>query len=289
MSNQTILQIVISSVCILFLTACSHNRLSVGISSVFIESRVEALNREDDLAKVRRQLLENISQLESMLAVDRSNKKLHIYAAQAYYSYAFAFAEDNNRQRASQLYYRAYQHARAVLELYGISADDLQGRTPQLKKKLNQLNGHSVSALYWTALSWAKVIEIKQPDILLSTQLHKTAILMQQVQKFDESYHLGGTYLFFAVYYGSRPFYLGGNDYLANKYFEQARRFNQNRLLMVDYLQARYLNGRLNGATKFNHRLMSILDAPDDLYPEQALMNAVAKQKAEWLLSVSHG
>jgi len=289
MSNQAILQIVISSVCILFLTSCSHNRLSVGISSVFIESRVEALNREDDLAKVRRQLPENIRQLESMLAVDRSNKKLHIYAAQAYYSYAFAFLEDRNRQRASQFYYRSYQHARAALALYGVSVADLQGRTPQLQKKLNRLNRQSVSALYWTALSWAKVIEVKQPDLLLSTQLHKTAILMQQVQKFDESYHLGGPYLFFAVYYGSRPFYLGGNDYLASQYFEQARRFNQNRLLMVDYLQARYLNGRMSGQAKFNHRLMSIIEAPDDLYPEQALMNAVAKHKAEWLLSLSHG
>ena len=35
-------------------------------------------------------------------------------------------------------------------------------------------------------------------------------------------------------------------------------------------------------------RLKKIIQAPDNLYPEQGLMNAVAKHKASRLLSVTH-
>ncbi len=258
------------------------------ISSFFIEQSIITLSAEKDLLKVEKQLPENIALLERMLRNDRKNKNLHIYAAQAYYSYAFAFIEDSNINRATSLYYQSYQHASAALALHGISSEDLQGRSSHLRNKTQLLTKDAVDALYWTAVSWAKVIEIKQPNILLFSQLHKTAILMEQVIKLDVTYHFGGPYLFFAVYYGGRPGYLGGNDFLAGIYFDRARNLNKNRLLIVDYLQAKYLNGRVNGEEIFNQRLQSIINAPDDLYPEQALMNAVAKQKASRLLKISH-
>ena len=278
---------VIASVCLLALPACSLNDLSVRMSSVFIDYKIDSLNSEDDLKKVKQQLPENIELLEQMLALDAQNKKLHIYAAQAYYSYAFAFIEDSNKQRATTLYFKSYQHAAAALAMHNVLVADLQGRSPALRKKTRRLKKDAVDALYWTAVSWAKLIEIKQPDLLMFSQLHKTAILMEQVIKLDESYQLGGPHLFFGVYYGGRSSFLGGNDRLAGQYFEQARELNQDRLLLVDYLQAKYLNGRVNGGKKYTQRLRNIVKAPNDLYPEQALMNAVVKHKASLLLSRS--
>lgn len=223
-----------------------------------------------------------------MLAVDENNQDLHIYAAQAHYSYAFAFMEDTHASQAIEHYFKSYQHAKAALSLQGVSARSLRGRSPQLRKKVNSLPETSVAALYWTALSWAKLIELKQPDMLLFSQLPKTAILMNRVVKLDGDYQHGGPYLFFAVYYGGLSRYLGGNSALAEEYFERARRVNKNRLLMVDFLQAKYMNGQIGGEKGLNRRLQKIVKAPDGLYPEQALMNAVAKQKAARLLSVTH-
>lgn len=285
---KVILQAVIAGVSLLVMSACSLNSLSVRLSSVFIEHRVEALSRETDLVKVRRLLPENIKQLESMLATDGGNQNLHIYAAQAHYSYAFAFMEDTHNNQAIAHYYKSYKHAKAALSLQGVSAKLLRGRSPRLKKKVSALSKSSVEALYWTALSWAKLIELKQPDMLMLSQLPKTAILMERVLKLDADYHLGGPYLFFAVYYGGRSHYMGGDPSLALEYFERARRVNNNRLLLVDFLQAKYLNGRANGGSSLNQRLKKIIQAPDNLYPEQGLMNAVAKQKASRLLSVTH-
>ncbi|MCW8933260.1 MAG: TRAP transporter TatT component family protein [Gammaproteobacteria bacterium] len=278
------LQITLISLCLISLSACSLSKFTAHVTSLFIEDSITLLNAEKDLLKVKKQLPENIAQLENMLRNDNNNKRLHIYAAQAYYGYAFSFIEDNNKNQAIDLYYKAYNHAMSALTYHGITAKDLQGKSPGLQLKVDKLSKPAVDALYWTAISWAKLIEIKQPELLLFTQLHKTAILMNRVIQLDEAYHSGGAFLFFAVYYGGRPDFLGGNDYLSKKYFERARSFNKNRLLMVDFLQAKYLNGRLHGKEKYNQRLLSIINAPDDLYPEQALMNAVAKQKASILL-----
>ena len=272
--------------CLFALNGCSLNSFTARISSFFIEDSIALLNTEKDLLKVEKQLPINIAQLEQLLR-QNNDKNLHIYAAQAYYGYAFSFVEDNDKKQAITLYYKAYEHAISALTHHGITAKDLMGKSPALKQKIKKLPKSAVDALYWTAISWAKLIEIKQPELILFTQLHKTAILMKQVIRVDEAYHSGGAFLFFAVYYGGRPSFLGGNDGLSKKYFERARNVNKNRLLMVDFLQAKYLNGRLNGKETYNQRLQSIINAPDDLYPEQALMNAVAKQKAAVLLKKS--
>ena len=281
------LRIIFFSLCLLSLNACSLNSFTAHISSFFIEDSIAQLNTEKDLIKVKKQLPINIAHLETMLRHNNDKKYLHIYAAQAYYGYAFSFVEDLDKKQAIDLYYKAYKHAISALSYYDITTEDLAGQTPALKQKVKKLSKNSIDALYWTAISWAKLIELQKPKILLFTQLHKTAVLMEQVIKIDEAYHSGGAVLFFAVYYGSRPGFLGGNDILSKKYFERARVLNKNKLLMVDFLQAKYLNGRIYGVKKYNQRLQHIVNAPDDLYPEQALMNAVAKQKASILLKKS--
>lgn len=281
-----ITQKIIVGLAFVLLSGCSLNKFSSSVSSIFIEDSIESLNTDTDLVRVKKQFPDNITMLEQLIKNDTNNKRLHIYAAQAYYSYAFAFIEDNNSSRAVALYHEAYLHALAAITSHGITLSDLQGKSPLLTQKINKLDKTSVDALYWLAISWAKVIETKPVNFLLLTQLHKTAILMGRVIKLDETYQLAGPNLFFAVYYASRPNYLGGSDYLSGKYFERARVLNKNRLLIVDYLQAKYLNGRVHGEVVFTQRLHKIINSPDDLYPEQALLNAIAKKKASNLLKI---
>ena len=284
MFTKQILKVVVLTIAVQMVLSCSLGSLSVRLSSVFIENRMASLNRETDLKKVRLEFPENIRQLESLLAMDTSNKALHIYLAQAYYSYAFAFIEDREPQQAVALYFKAYQHALQVLEIDGLSAPVLSGRTAELRAQVGELPAESLAGLYWSALSWAKLIETQQPNLLLLTQLHKAAILMERVLQLDDTYHYAGPHLFFAVYYASSSGFSGENTKRARNHFERARKFNQSRSLMVDFLQIKYLGQEDNNKAP---GLRKIIDAPDDLFPEQALMNAVAKFKASRLLSVT--
>ncbi len=257
------------------------------ITSNYIKYKIESLNSESDLLKVEQQLPKNIESLEQLITQNKHNKELHIYAAQAYYSYAFGFIEDKDINHATWLYSQAYHHAKKALALHGISESDLKGSTINLRQKIHALKVDATDALYWTAISWAKIIEIKQPSFSYLIQFHKPAILMKKVIKLDDSYLHYGSYLFFAVYYAALPFYLGGNNSTATKYFEQARSLNHNRLLIIDFLQLKYLKGRIKKET-YTQRLKKIIDAPTGKHTEHILMNAVAKKKASNLLSASN-
>jgi TRAP transporter T-component len=52
----------------------------------------------------------------------------------------------------------------------------------------------------------------------------------------------------------------------------------------VDVMQAQYLERQRFDQDAFHRLLTGVKNAPDDLYPEQALANVIAKNKAMILL-----
>jgi hypothetical protein len=87
------------------------------------------------------------------------------------------------------------------------------------------------------------------------------------------------------VYYGARPPMLGGNFEQSAKHFEMARTITHGKLLLVDLLQAEYLARQQFDRKQFHERLTTVINAPPDIYPEMALVNAIAQQKAGKLLA----
>ena len=77
---------------------------------------------------------------------------------------------------------------------------------------------------------------------------------------------------------------LGGNFELSEAYFDKANAYNNNKLLIVDLYRAQYLERQRYDQQAFHSLLENIINADDKLYPEQALVNQVAKQKATLLL-----
>ena len=72
----------------------------------------------------------------------------------------------------------------------------------------------------------------------------------------------------------------------AQEHFRRADEINQGKLLMVELLQAEYLYRQQLNRTAFHDKLQYILDAPQGLYPEMALVNAICKQRAVYLLAL---
>ena len=107
---------------------------------------------------------------------------------------------------------------------------------------------------------------------------------MTRVLELQEDFYFGGAHMYFGVYYGSRAPVLGGNYKKSHQHFDKAREINNNKLLMPDLLQAQYLARQQLDHEDFEKRLTSVVNAPDDLYPEAALINQIAKRKAMLLL-----
>lgn len=271
------------SLLLLALSACSINQMLVRASTPMIEGGINALNRETDLDLAEDSIPTNIELLEGMIGMDPGNVLLHTYAAQAYYGLAYGFNEDNRPERAAAFYIRGLDHGLIALELSG--ASQLKTTTiADFEQQVKNMTLDHVPAMFWTASNWAKWIDMHRDSAESLAQLPRPTALMQRVLDLKEDYYYGGAHMYFGVYYGSRAPMLGGNFKKSREHFDRARAITDNKLLIPDLLQAQYLARQQLDHVDFDKRLNRIINAPDDLYPELALMNQIAKRKAARLL-----
>ncbi|MDH5764906.1 MAG: TRAP transporter TatT component family protein [Gammaproteobacteria bacterium] len=266
------------------LYGCSFARLTVTASMPMIEGGFIALNRETDLILAEAAMPANIELIEGMLINAPDNIKLRLYASQAYYGYSYGFVEDNNKVRASNLYYRGFKHGISALKYHGLNEDLLTLPLDSLQSFVSNLDNNATASLFWTASCLAKWVDMNRDKPESIAQMSRANILMQRVLELDENFFMGGAKLFFAVYYGSKPPILGGDYQKSEHYFSMARSFNSDKLLLVDLLQAQYLDRQLLNRKQFITRLNKILETPDNIYPDQSLLNMIAKRKATLFL-----
>jgi len=269
---------------ILQLSACSIAELTVKASMPMIEGGMLALNRETDLQLAEAAMPTNIGLMEGMIINAPENEALRNYAAQAYYGYAFGFVEDIDPQRAANFYKRGLNHALYNLQKKGLNKNILSGKLEALQSKLSSLDEDKVAALFWAASNWAKWINHNRDKAQAIADLPKAVMLMQRVIELDETFYMAGPHIFFGVYNGSRSPMLGGNYALSEQHFEKARQFNSNQLLIVDLLQAQYLDRQRFDQQQFHQRLTKIINSDPATNPDIALINNIVKQKAKLLL-----
>ncbi len=267
---------------LLALSACSMNKLMVSASMPLLEGGVHAMNQETDLDLAEAAIPANLKMLEGMIELDPQNPTLHAYAAQGYYGFAYGFNEDTRPQRAARFYIRGMKHGFTALQLLGMG-DVATLPQDKLEAALRKLGKDDVAALFWTASNWAKWVDINRDKPQGIIALPKVTALMRRVLELDETFYYGGAHLYFGVYYGARPPMFGGDFNKAEEHFRRARDINDDNLLIVDVLQAQYLERQRFDRKQFSRLLSRVEKAPDDLDPDMALMNQIAKRKAKVL------
>ena len=108
---------------------------------------------------------------------------------------------------------------------------------------------------------------------------------MHRVLQLQPDYYYGGVHLFYGVFYGSRAPMLGGNFARAEDNFSRASAVTQGKLLIVDVLQAEYLERQRLDQQRFRQLLTRVLETAPGGFPEMALVNQVARARARHLLS----
>jgi hypothetical protein len=268
------------------LSACSVGQMVVRGSQTILDSGVDSMNRETDLELARAAMPANLKLIEGMLLEDPQNEELLLYAAQGFYGYSYGFIELEDNERAQQLYRRCYDYAHRALHLAGLELNPETAAVAELESATANLGKEAVPALFWSASCLAKWIDLDRDDVNSVANLASAAILMQRVLELDDSFYYGGPHLFFGVYYGSRAPMFGGDFVLSEEHFQRADEINQHKLLIVDLLRAEYLYRQLLNQTAFHDTLQYIVDAPEGLYPEMALVNAISRQRAGYLLAL---
>ncbi len=271
--------------CAVALGACSMGQMVARSSLPILESGNVAMNRETDLDLARAAIPANLKLVEGLIQELPGNADLRLQAAQGFYGFAYGFVEDEDSARASALYRRGLEHALQALSSSGFRGDITTMSPEELKQQLTTLERAAVPALFWSASCWAKWIDMNRNDPARIAEMGKAAALMERVLELDENYYHGGAHLFFGVFYGSRPPMFGGDFARSAKHFEKARAITKGKLLIVDMLQAQYLAHQQLDREQFHERLSAVVNAPPDIYPDMALVNAIAQRKARQLLA----
>ena len=267
------------------LSACSMGQMAVRGTQAILDSGMESMNRETDLQLAREAMPANLKLLEGMLLEDPGNRVLRLYAAEAFYGYSYGFIEPEDGTRAAQLYRRCYTHARVALQQAGLAIDPETASAEALQKATAGLGKEAVPALFWSASCLGKWVDQNRDKVTGVAGLGNAAILMQRVLELDESFYHAGPHLFFGVYYGGRAPMLGGDFARSSEHFRRAAEINNEKLLLVGVLKAQYLYRQQLDRDAFHRTLGGVIAASDGLYPEMALVNMIAKQRAAMLLA----
>ena len=108
-SKISLLLLVLS---LLFVQGCAiqHAVVRSAVDPI-IDGSFEALMAEDDLILAKSSIESSLKLVEGMILSDPGNDKLLLVAAQGFTAYALAFVEDENPERAAELYLRGRKYA----------------------------------------------------------------------------------------------------------------------------------------------------------------------------------
>jgi len=268
-----------------WLGACSMGQIVARTSVSIMDGNIDAMNRETDMTLAATAIPANLKLIEGLIVEDPHNKVLLTNAAQGFYGYAFGFVELDDVARADALYARGLQYGLRALREFGFSPDLASANPDQLDAALAHLRKSAVPALFWTASNWAKRIDLNRTDPARIAQLGSTERLIHRIHELDPDFYYGGVYLFYGVYYGGRPPMLGGNYARAAQNFSAARTVTEGKLLIIDVLQAEYLERQRLDAEAFSRLLNAVIDNPVGSFPEMALANQIARVRARALLA----
>ena len=277
---------------------CSMKSVAVGMTADIMMDGQAAMEEEQDLEFAESSMPASIKMIEGLLKADPGNQDLLIFMAKSYGGYAFAFMEDRYealqedspqkakhfKQKAERFYSRGKKYALQVLKYQNWNFKESLSKDFQtFEKSLEGFSESDAPALFWTAYNWGNWINLNLHSPEAIADAPKMEKLMSLVLQMNESFYFAGPHLFYGAYYGGRPPMLGGNLEKSKAHFEKALQLTDRKFLITHVLYAQYYAVQKQDQILFQKLLKEVLDAPDDIFPEQGMVTQLAKQKARRL------
>ncbi len=266
------------------LSGCSSRRLAVQATLPLISSQIVSMQEERDADLAEKAIPASLKMLEGLAKEDPENIWILQKLAEGFCGYAFSFLEDSEPDRASALYLRGKDYAFRALEIQsngktwrGLSLEDWS-------KRLAEVTPLQQPALFWAGQCWGSWLSLNLDSVEAFSSLPRIDGLMNRAVELAPDFHYAGPHLFLGAYYGGRSRMLGGNPDKARNHFEQALKITDGKYLLVSFFYAKTYAVQNQDQKLFKTQLEKVLEASDDVLPEQRLANQIAKRKAAVLL-----
>lgn len=264
--------------------ACKMNRFIADKMTTSLQDQALAFERETNVKQAREAGPGMLKMLDGFLISSPDNPDLLLAGARMNTTFAFALIEEEDPARARDLYARARGYGERLLARRKGLPDLLRKGGPELDAALAGLGKKDLGPLFWTAFAWGSAVNLQRNSAEAVADLPTVQAVMQRVLALDETYHHAGPHLFFGVTYGSRTKAMGGDPDRSREHFEACLRLTGRKFLLAQVLYARCYAVGVQDRGLFTKLLEEVRDAPADLDPEQALANAIAKERAGRLL-----
>ncbi|MGD8372732.1 MAG: TRAP transporter TatT component family protein [Syntrophobacterales bacterium] len=222
--------------------------------------------------------------IDGLIEAYPENSDLLVAACKAYASYASAFLEDTDQEKAASLYATAKSYGFRALSKKADFQQAASGGLEEFTALLEQYGKKDVPALFWTASSWASWISLNLDNLEALADLPMLEATMLRVLELDDAFYFGSPHLLMAVYLAARPEIIGGDMNKAKEHFDRALALGEGKLLMAKVLFARYYARGVGDRDLYAATLEEVLAAPADTEPELTLSNVLAKEKAKKLM-----
>ncbi len=147
----------------------------------------------------------------------------------------------------------------------------------EFQEALKKLQKKDAEALFWTGFAWGYAIINGLDDTDLIAQIPQLRAVMERVVELDSDYFYGGAHIFLGSLYSQSPT-LGGDLKRAEEHFNQAKKYSNSQLLLVQYYQARFYAQQKADTKLCENLLEEIKKTPVDVNPKISLLNAWAKK-----------
>jgi hypothetical protein len=261
-------------------SGCSTTKLAVGSMVPILEESMAAGQSSSDLQLVEDGIPGNLVLLDGLIRTD-PRPELLTMGARLYFSYAFAFVEDTDPERASGLYAIGRDYGkRALARRKEFARAFEQGSAEVVAEAAEDLDQDDVPELVWTAAAWAGWANLNLEDPAAVADLPLVEALLMRAIELDEGYLYGIPHLLLGTFHAARPPALGGDQERAQRHFTRARELGQGNLLLVPVFEAKYYARAILDPALYDRLLDEALSAPLDRAPDIRLLNAVAQRKA---------
>lgn len=271
------------------LIACQMKRFVADNIVSLLEETESRYMRETSYLLARDAGASLVVSLDGLIAASPENERLLALGVRISTQFALAFVDDLGYMSEEQTAYARSLYSRA--KEYGLRAlgnpqldAALEQNAAAVREALKAYGRDDVSLLFWTGLGYGGWINRNKQSVRAVADLPIAVAFMERVLELDDEFYYGGAHLFLGQYYGSRAKELGGDPERAREELQRVLELTEGKLLLAKVYLARYYAVPTQDPELFEQVLEEVLDAPDDLLPEEELLTAVAKHKAEKLL-----
>ena len=266
----------------LFLS-CSINTLVIRQMTPILQNSALAIYEENDLDLAEKALAADLKLVDGLLKSDPDNEELLLLAAQGYAGYALGFLEDEQPQRAKNLYLRARDYALKVLRRDIDFSLAQKAGLEQIGKVVQKYGRDKVPALFWAGFAWSGYINLALDDVQALADLPQVQLFMRRVEELQPDFFYGAVYLFWGSLYGMKPKMLGGDPQKAAAYFKKNFELNDRKFLLTYVYAAKFHAAKILDQALFERYLKLVQETSPEIMPNARLLNQIAKKKAEQL------